>query len=49
MVLGILPVPGRPTNSITVGPTVLVGVVLTFLLSLILSSFSLSGRRPDID
>ena len=57
MVLGKLPVPGRPTIWIIVGqgPTVLAvgagGVVWTFLLSSILSSFFLPlfGRRPDID
>ena len=56
MVLGKLPVPGRPTILITVGqgPTALtVGAVWTFLLSstCILSLFflPLSGRRPDID
>ena len=51
MVLGKLPVPGRPTIWMTVGqgPIALVagagGVVWTF------SHFflSLSGRRPDID
>ena len=58
MVLGKLPVPGRPTIWITVGqgPTALAvgagGVVWTFLLSsilslLFLSSFSLSlGDGP---
>ena len=54
MVLGKLPVPGRPTIWITVGqgPTALavgaVGVVWTFLLRLsFLSSFSLSlGDGP---
>ena len=57
MVLGKLPVPGRPTIWMTVGqgPIVLAvgagGVVWTFLLSSILSllSLPLSGRRPDID
>ena len=57
MVLGKLPVPGRPTIWITVGqePTALavgvVGVVWTFFLSSIISLFllPLSGRRPDID
>ena len=54
MVLGKLPVPGRPTIWITVGqgPTaVAVGVVWTFLLSSILSFLFLPlfGRRPDID
>ena len=57
MVLGNLPVPGRPTVWITVGrgPTALavgaVGVVWTFLLSSILSLLFLPlfGRRLDID
>ena len=57
MVLGKLPVPGRPTMWITVGqgPTALTvgagGVVWTFLLSCILSLLflPLSGRRRDID
>ena len=57
MVLGKLPVPGRPTIWITVGqgPTALTvgagGVVWTFLLSSILSLLflPLSGRRPDTD
>ena len=58
MVLGKLPVPGRPTIWITVGgqgPTALAvragGVVWTFLLSSILSLLFLLlfGRRPDID
>ena len=56
MVLGKLPVPGRPTAFITVGqgPIALAvgagGVVWTFLLSSILSLlFPLFGRRPDID
>ena len=59
MVLGKLPVPGRPAIWMIVGqgPIALavgaVGVVWTFLLSSILSSLSpflpLSGRRPDID
>ena len=57
MVLGKLPVPGRPTIWITVGqgPTALavgvVGVVWTFLLSSILSLLFLPlfGRRPEID
>ena len=57
MVLGKLPVPGRPTFWISVGqgPTALAvgagGVVWTFLLSSILSLFFLPlfGRRPDID
>ena len=57
MVLGKLPVPGRPTVWVTVGqgPTVLAvgagGVVWSFLLSSILSLFFLPlfGRWPDID
>ena len=57
MVLGELPVPGRPTIWITVGqgPTALAvgagGVVWTFLRSSILSFLSLPlfWRRPDID
>ena len=58
MVLGKLPVPGRPTILITVGqgPTALaVGAggdcFWTFLLSSILSLLFLPlfGRRPDID
>ena len=57
MVLGKLPVPGRPTVLITVGqgPTALAvgagGVFLTFLFSSILSLLFLPlfGRRPDID
>ena len=57
MVLGKLPVPGRPTIWITVGPgpTVLaVGAgagCLAFLLSSILSFLFLPlfGRRPDIE
>ena len=57
MVLGKLPVQGRPTISVTVGqgPTALAvgagGVVWTFLLSSILSLhfLPLFGRRPDID
>ena len=57
MVLGKLPVPGRPTILITVGqgPIALAvgagGVVWTFLLSSIFSLlfFPLFGRRPDID
>ena len=57
MVLGKLPVPGRPTIWIIVGqgPTALAvsggGVVWTFLLSSILSLLFLPlfGRRPDID
>ena len=57
MVLGNLPVPGRPTIWMTVGqgPIVLAagtgGVVWTFLLLSILSLLflPLSGRRSDID
>ena len=57
MVLGKLPVPGRPTIWITVGqgPTALAvgagGVVWTFSFSSILSFLFLPlfGRRPDID
>ena len=57
MVLGKLPVPGRPTIWITVGqgPTALAvgagGVVWPFLFSSVLSLLFLSlfGRRPDID
>ena len=57
MVLGKLPVPGRPTIWMIVGlgPIALavggVGVVWTFLLSSILSLLFLPlfGRRPDID
>ena len=57
MVLGVLPVPGRPTIWMTVGqgPTALAvgasGDVWTFLLSSILSFLFLPlfGRRPDID
>ena len=57
MVLGKLPVPGRPTIWITVGqgPTALAvkagGGCLHFLLSSILSLLFLPffGRRPDID
>ena len=57
MVLGKLPVLGRPTIWITVGqgPTVLAvgagGVVWTFLLSPILSFLFLPlfGKRLDID
>ena len=59
MVLGKLPVPGRPTIWITVGqgPTALVvgaggGCLDIFtLIYLFLSYFSLPlfGRRPDID
>ena len=57
MVLGKLPVPGRPTIWTTVGQgsTALAvgagGVVWTFLPSSILSFLFLPlfGRRPDID
>ena len=57
MVLGNLPVPGRPTIWMIVGQgltalaVVRVGVVWTFLLSSILSLLCLPlfGRRPDID
>ena len=57
MVLGRLPVPGRPTIWITVGqgPAALTvgagGGVWTFLLSSILSLLFLPlfGRRPNID
>ena len=56
MVLGKLPVPGRPTIWMIVGqgPTALAvgagGVGWTFLVSSILPLFlPLSGRRPDID
>ena len=57
MVLGKLPVPGRPTILMIVGqgPIALAvgadGVVWTFLLSSILSLLFLPlfGRRPDID
>ena len=57
MVLGELPVPGRPTIWMIVGqgPIALAvgagGVVWTFLLSSVLSLLflPLSGRRPDID
>ena len=58
MVLGKLPVPGRPTIRITVGqgPTALAvgasgGCFDIFLLSSINSLFFLPlfGRRPDID
>ena len=57
MMLGKLPVPGRPTIWISVeqGPTALAvgagGVVWTFLLSSILSLLFLPlfGRRSDID
>ena len=57
MVLGKLPVPGRPTVWVTVGqgPLALavgqMGVVWTVSLSSILSLlfFPLFGRRPDID
>ena len=57
MVLGKLPVPGRPTILITVGqgPIALAvgagGIVWTFLLSSIFSLLFLPlfGRRPNID
>ena len=57
MVLGKLPVPGRPAVWMIVGqgPIALAlgagGVVWTFLLSSIFSFLFLSlfGRRPDID
>ena len=57
MVLGKLPVPGRPTNldKVEQGPTALAvgagGVVWTFFLASIFSRFflPLSGKRPDID
>ena len=57
MVLGKLPVPGRPTIWMIVGqrPIALAlgagGIVWTFLLSSVRSLFflPLSGRRPDID
>ena len=57
MVLGKLPVPGRPTILISVGqgPTALAvgagGVIWTFLRSSILSFLFLPlfWRRPDID
>ena len=58
MVLGKLPVPGRPTIWITVeqGPTALAvgaggGCLDIFLISSILSLLFLPlfGRRPDID
>ena len=57
MVLGKLPVPGRPTIWMIVGqgPTALTvgagGGCLTFLLSSIFSLLCLPlfGRRPDID
>ena len=57
MVLGKLPVPGRPTIWMMVGqePIALAvgagGVVWTFLLSSIISLLFLPlfGRQPDID
>ena len=57
MVLGKLPVPGRPTIWLTVGQGPIVfavgagGGCLDILLSSILSLLvlPLSGRRPDID
>ena len=58
MVLGKLPVPGRPTNLDHSRARVYCacsgcggGVVWTFFLSSVVSLFflPLSGRRPDID
>ena len=52
MVLGKLPVPGRPTFWIIVGqgPIALGGCLDIFTLSILLLLFlPLSGRRPDID
>ena len=60
MVLGKLPVPGRPTIWMIVGqgPIALAvgagegrggGCLDIFTLFFFLSSVSLSGRRPDID
>ena len=55
MVLGKLPVPGRPTIWITVGQGPTAPAVgsgwgcWTFLLSFILLFLPLFGRRPDID
>ena len=55
MVLGKLPVPGRPTNFIRVGPSVLAvgasgGCLDIFSLVYHFSFFlPVSGRRPDID
>ena len=57
MVLGKLPVPGRPAGFDSGGARAYCacggcgwGVLWTFLRpSIIFSSFSLSGRRPDID
>ena len=56
MVLGNLPGPGRPTIWMTVGqgPTALAvgaggGGLDIFTLIYLFSSFSLFGRRPDID
>ena len=58
MVLGILPVPGPPTNLDNSGARAYCacsrcerGMFWTFFLSSItsLSSLSLSGRPPDID
>ena len=54
MVLGKLPVPGRPTyldKGLLRLQLVRVGVVWTFLLSSIISLFflPLSGRRLDMD
>ena len=57
MVLGKLPVPGRPTywNRVGQGPTALAvgagGGCLDIFLSSIISLFflPLSGRRPNVD
>ena len=55
MVLGKLPVPGRPTILSTVGqgPIALAvgagGVVWKFLLSSFFLFLPLFGRRPDMD
>ena len=57
MVLGKLPVPGRPTNLDRSGARAYcacsrcgLGVVWTFFLSIIYLLFlPLSGRRPDVD
>ena len=56
MVLGKLPVSGHPANLdyIGQGPIVLAvdaggGCLKFFLVSIILFSFSLSGKWPDID
>ena len=56
-VLGKLPVPGRPTNSVIVGqgpialPVSMGKVIWTFFLSsfTFLYFLPLCGRRPDID